>query len=96
MDERSRTGNWAELIAAAWLTQQGYEVFWGHGNTECDLVALKERACTRVEVKKASAQSNGRWCIARADPDKYDLLLVVLPCGDVLLNPSPSIVAGSR
>lgn len=85
--DRNQSGNWAEFIAAAWLVSQGYEHFVAQGNASCDMVALKAGVCTRVEVKKASFGGGNRPVVTGVDSSKHDLLLVVMPDGDVLVNP---------
>lgn len=93
-------GTWAEMLAMAWLLGRGYEVFLGVGATSCDLVALTGRGARRIEVKKASrtrrsASTGIQYAIAKADPNKFDDLLVVLPDGTAMLNPTSEQVYGA-
>jgi len=88
---RAHRGSWAELIAAAWLNQQGAEVFFGFGNTSCDMIVIWNDQTLRVEVKAASL-SRGRWVVAGVRPKLHDVLLIVLPDGTVLMNPPTTLV----
>lgn len=88
MDERNRNGAANEMRAAAALIDNGYEVFLGVGNTSCDMIALKGGDMWRVEVKTAGRErlDGRRW--VKADPSKFDMLLVVITeTGEVLCNP---------
>ena len=92
---RQANGLWAELRTAAYLVSGGYEVYWGFGNTSCDIVAIREGQCTRVEVKKASrGRPDAKWCISGCVRGKYDMLVVVLPDGELLVNPSKDLING--
>lgn len=94
----SQRGAWAEAIASAHLLQQGYEVFQGIGNASCDILALKDGVAERVEVKAAthSPGSTNRPSIWVGDRAKFDKLLVVMPDGEVLENPTRDRVYGAE
>ena len=76
------------MLAAAYLIEQGYEVFMGTGPTSCDILALKDETVIRVEVKAAtkdrSIVSKESYYIAGVDSTKHDLLLAVLADGTVV------------
>ena len=56
---RGNSGAYSELTAAADLLRQNYYVFRNMGpNGPCDLVALKDGKCLRVEVKTETPCSN--------------------------------------
>lgn len=95
-----------ELRAAAFLMENGYEVFMAIGSTRCDLIAILPGVEThdglgragsadvmfRVEVKTAAPTSGGRYRIIDVKPRKFDMLLVVLPSGEVLMDPEEELV----
>lgn len=88
-------GNWGEALATAWLIEAGYEVFAAvGGRNSCDLVALKAGVLHRVEVKVGTPSPTSRkpWTCSGVDPSKFDLLLIVLPDGQVLVDPPESLV----
>lgn len=85
---RQNNGRANEMKAAAALIENGYEVFMGVGNTSCDMVALKDGICLRVEVKTAGPERRDgrRW--VGADPEKFDALIVVVTdTWEVMFNP---------
>lgn len=56
---RGNSGAYSELIAAACLFRHGYYVFRNLGpHGPCDLIALKDGICLRVEVKTEVPFSN--------------------------------------
>lgn len=92
-------GNWAELMAAAWFTQSGYEVYLGFGNTSADMIVVREGRTQRVEVKAASLTTGARpgnktspYNVSGVEPERFDVLVVVLPHGEVMLDPPLSLV----
>ena len=51
-EDTSRQGDWAEMVAAAWLMGQGYEVYRNLGSTgDADLVCWLDGDLFRVDVK---------------------------------------------
>lgn len=57
-------GKKGEVLAAAWLTQQGYEILdrnWRQGRYEVDIIARLDGITHFIEVK--SAQTNGSQTI---------------------------------
>lgn len=94
--QSNQKGIWGEHIAAAWLLRCGYEVFQGLGNTSVDFIALRDGKSLRVEVKAASVKTHGKPSISTVDWSKFDLLLVVLPDGDVLVDPSSDQITGAQ
>lgn len=69
-------GKISEAIAASNLMQKGYQVYFGFGNTSCDLIAVSPAGkCIRVEVKTAK-YSGYR---PASHPDNYDVLMTVDP-----------------
>lgn len=83
----------------AWLLGRGYEVFLGVGLTSCDMVVLTPGGPRRIEVKKATPVTTRirgieRYCVANVQPEKFDDLLVVLPVGTVVLNPTRAQMDG--
>lgn len=85
---RNQNGMANEMRAAACLIDEGYEVFIGVGNTSCDLMALKDGAALRVEVKTAGPERRDgtRW--VSGDPEKFDMLIaVVTETWEVMVNP---------
>lgn len=96
MYSASRRGTVAETLAAAWLLEQGYEVFLGLGQASCDFIALKDGICTRVEVKAASVRSDfAKPVVSGVKPDCFDMLLIVLPDNTIVVNPTNQIYLGT-
>ena len=91
-------GTWGETVAAAWLMKNEYEVFVALGNASCDLIAVRDGLSQRVEVKVASAYkgAKGKFSIAGVVPDKHDMLMVIMPNGDVVINPSGKEIYGAE
>ena len=59
------------------------------------MVAIRDGKMIRVEVKAASETvRNRRPAVTGVKPDKFDMLLVVLPSGKVLENPTCNLVYG--
>jgi len=97
----AQRGNWAESIAAAWLIENGYEIFRGDGRASADFVALRDGICQRVEVKAATHTRDGGKrrktpCIKDVHPEKFDMLMVVLDDCSVLINPTAAQITGVR
>lgn len=62
----STTGAISELLAAAQLMQNGFEVFRALSPAaSCDLLALKDGAFYKFEVKTSSKLRNGQWTYAK-------------------------------
>ena len=71
----------SELVAAADLIAKGYEVFRAQTpNASCDLIALKNGICERVEVRTGRMRSDGTVTCGfdGGDHGRSDLLAVVL------------------
>ena len=98
-------------MAAAWLLEQGYDVYIPFGHSpDVDLVAEIDGRLVRIQVKTSRFRQNGRWCVAvctrggnqswnrvvkRMDPSRCDFLLVVVADGRRWLIPSASIGGGT-
>lgn len=92
--DRHVTGRWAEAIAHAWLIEKRYEVYVGNGYTSCDFIVIdQDKQVLRVEVKLASLR-HLKWKVSGVQPGKFDILLVVLPDSNVLINPTIDQVYG--
>jgi len=62
MAEHLDTGKKAEELAAAWLTEKGYEILhrnWKYGNLEIDIIAKKDDTLHIVEVKSRKSHIYG-------------------------------------
>jgi putative endonuclease len=62
MAKHIQTGRQGELLAAAYLEQQGYELLhcnWRYGRAELDIVALEGRVLVIVEVKTRTSVQYG-------------------------------------
>lgn len=76
-----------EMRAAAWLIDEGYEVF---------IVAMKEGNMVRVEVKGLGRPNGmGRYWV-QVNREMYDMLLVVTPEGAVVADPPEALVGRGR
>ena len=98
-------------MAAAWLLEQGYDVYIPFGHSpDVDLVAEIEGRLVRVQVKSCRFRQNGRWCVAvctrggnqswnrivkRMDPSRCDYLFVAVADGRRWLIPSSAIGGGT-
>lgn len=83
--ERKHRGSWAEMIACAWLLQQGYEVFRNvsqHG--ACDMIALKDGAFTKFDVKCKAGLTIQR--LKQCQVDDGVILLAVGTSGEVSIE----------
>ena len=80
MDSSQQRGRVAEAMCIAYLTQLGWDVFVGFGNTQADLVAVRNGTCVRVEVK---AYGHDR-SVPDVYPDRFDALLCVTPSYGVI------------
>lgn len=88
-------GCWGEAQAIAWLSHRGYEVYVGFGNTSADLVAVRDGEIARVEVKSLTVRpEGGKPFMTGVKPEKFDMLLGVLPDGTILVNPTRAEVYG--
>lgn len=120
MDERTvayrhsnaNIGAASELVAAADLIARGYEVFRAQTpNASCDLIALKNGSCERVEVRTGRMRSDGMVTCGfdGGDQGRSDLLAVVLKAermvyyvrtatigaGPVLIDPQAALRASA-
>lgn len=75
----AQSGAYSELLAAAELLRQGYYVFRNMGPTgPCDLIALKNGICLRVEVKTQVPYAKGLPTSRNYElGEDYDLLALV-------------------
>jgi Holliday junction resolvase-like predicted endonuclease len=77
-----QSGALSELIASADLMKRGYEVFRALSQAcSCDLIALKDGICYRVEVKTGTKTSKGvSWSEKNKHKHKnrYDIMVVVV------------------
>jgi Holliday junction resolvase-like predicted endonuclease len=77
-------GTVGELKVALDLAEKGYEVFIPLGLGSCDLLVLKKRKVTRVEVKVGSISIDGKvkWAkqstTALHSDEKYDVVAVCI------------------
>lgn len=75
---RSVTGAAVELIVAADLLFQGFEVFRAVApHCSCDLVAHKDGILLRIEVKRSTQRKDGTLIRPSCNPDKFDVLALV-------------------
>lgn len=86
---RGNSGAYSELLAAASLLRHSYYVFRNMGpHGPCDLIALKEGKCLRVEVK---TETPGSKQVPRHNGYDfgidYDVMAVVGHDGDVSFYP---------
>jgi hypothetical protein len=77
-------GTAGELTAAVYLMDHGCEVFLGLGPTSCDLIAILDGRCYRVEVKRTTLTVDMRWNVPWCRPSAHDWLLLVDPKGTVV------------
>lgn len=83
-------GGISELIVAVDLLRRGLDVYRSMtSGGQCDLVAI-DRATekvTRVEVKSAKRDGNGRVMCGVGLTNKFDVLAKVLPNGEIIYDP---------
>jgi hypothetical protein len=85
----------SELAVASYLLSYGFEVYFGFGNTQCDLVAIRGDVIRRVEVKTAAVhvtmevynQGGSYLHVSLDHPEWCDWLLCVTPDGCVVTDP---------
>src|SRR5581483_12433385 len=72
------TGAVSELLACADLLRRGYAAFRAVSPAcRCDLVAMKDGQCWRVEVRTGSLLPNTRsLSVGVSDKDEFDVLAV--------------------
>ena len=94
----SRAGS---MMAAAWLTMCGYDVSWPLEPTRYDLLATRDRAIRRVQVKTTTTRSGESWKVylstARGErrtysPDEIDDFFLI--DGDLNFYLIPVAVVG--
>ncbi len=69
-----------ELIVCADLVLRGLNVFRSVSpSCPCDLIVQRNREIFRVEVTKGGIKHDGSFAWAAHDPEKYDVLALVLP-----------------
>lgn len=82
----SAKGAWAEALVIADLLARGFEVYTAVSpSADCDLVALVDGICLRVEVRFARVNSSGGLSIAPRE-GQWDVLAVVTGDGTVLYD----------
>lgn len=62
MPQSHDLGRWGEVLAARWLTEQGWQIAarnWRHGPLELDLVAWQGQVLVFIEVKTARYTGHG-------------------------------------
>jgi putative endonuclease len=62
MAKHNQTGKDGEVLALAWLTQNGYHVMhqnWRHGNWEVDFIASRNGRLHIIEVKTRTSSKFG-------------------------------------
>jgi hypothetical protein len=83
----SNTGAVSELIVCADLLKKGYEVFRSVSATcSCDVIALRDGICTRIEVRSAQIRldNNGATVPYNAkDFGRQDVVATLTILGDV-------------
>lgn len=85
--DKSARGATSELLAAADLLRQGYEVFRALSpSASCDLIAMKAGTTYRVQVRTGQRYApTGKLHCSRAGA--YDLLVVVdLKTGELIYD----------
>ncbi len=77
---RGTNGAASELIASVDLLKRGYAVFRAVSpHCPCDLVAMRDGVCLRVEVRTGTLNlSTSNVAIPVRDADRFDLLAVVV------------------
>lgn len=84
----SSLGALNELRACVDLMTRGFHVFRAQSpSCPCDLIAMRESVCYRVEVRTARRSKNGRLLYPPRNPSKSDTLACVLPDGVVVYIP---------
>jgi predicted AAA+ superfamily ATPase len=84
--ESGRQGAIGETAVALDLMRRGYEVFRPlNPQATCDLLALKEGTCIRVECKVSRLSISGSlYRDVRDKTDKFDLLAIITPSGKII------------
>lgn len=75
-------GALSELLVCADLLKRGYEVFRAVSpSCSCDLIALKNKVCMRVEVRTGYQTPRGPSCADKNNPnrkERHEILAVVV------------------
>jgi len=98
-------------MAAAWLLEQGYDVYIPFGHSpDVDLVAEIDGRLVRIQVKSSRFRQNNRWCVAvctrggnqswngivkRMDRSRCDFLFVAVADGRRWFIPAAAIGGGT-
>lgn len=81
----------SELLTAAFLMERGMSVFRAMSpSCPCDLAVLRDGKLLRVEVTTGSRSAAGRVFYPSKDPNKYDILAIVLP-DKILIQPEGAL-----
>jgi Holliday junction resolvase-like predicted endonuclease len=89
----STTGTIGELRASLDLLTKGYEIFRATSPaTSCDLIAMKDGRCLRVEVRTARYAADGSpyFATTQKDRGRSDHYAAVLPDTIVYIPPLPA------
>jgi hypothetical protein len=80
MSGRANTGAVSELLASADLLRRGYDVFRAVSpQCPCDLVAMRDGVCLRVEVRTGTPYlATGTVGVPLRETDRFDVLAVVV------------------
>jgi hypothetical protein len=80
-----------ELQVACDMLRRGLNVYKAmHTHSECDLIALIDRKCIRIEVRSGRQTKDGKISVARplvSDRVKYDVLAIAFPDGEIVYEP---------
>lgn len=88
MRGRGQTGAIGELVVSIELMRRGYDVYRAiNPDAEFDLVAVKDDAVTRVEVRSVARRKDGSLCVSMRSTDKCDLYAFV--CRDEVVLRTP-------
>jgi PD-(D/E)XK nuclease superfamily protein len=85
----SSTGALSELLACAEMLRRGYHVFRSVSpSCPCDLILMRDGQLIRAEVKSGNIyKPSGKIGYAKPRNNTYDMLIVVLPDGTLLVDP---------
>lgn len=77
--DSSHRGAISELSVCADLMEHGYDVFRAISpSATCDLVAMKNGRCLKIEVKTTAPRLDGSLIVPNCDNLRYDVLATVL------------------
>jgi hypothetical protein len=86
-----QSGAVAELLVSADLLRRGYEVFRSVSQTaSCDMVALRDGRCVRIESRMGRYRNDGTVTTpsAQRDAGRFDVMAVLTPDQEIHYFPA--------